>query len=125
MEFNVVFAPRDSALTYFLPFSRAWELIFGALLAFVAARYRTILNQNNEPSLTQNAVGALGLGAILAAVFCIDQFKPYPGWWALLPTVGAVMVIAAGPSSWANRKLLSSRPAVSVGLISYPLYLWH
>src|SRR5207248_3527157 len=52
MAFNVVFAPRDSALTYFLPFSRAWELIFGALLAFVAARYRTILNQNNEPSLT-------------------------------------------------------------------------
>ncbi|MFC7553710.1 hypothetical protein ACFQU7_17920 [Pseudoroseomonas wenyumeiae] len=52
-------------------------------------------------------------------------WHPFPGWAALLPVAGAVAVIAAGPGAWANRRLLSSRPAVFIGLISYPLYLWH
>ena len=49
----------------------------------------------------------------------------YPGWSALAPTAGAALVIAAGPRAAANRTLLSMRPMVFVGLISYPLYLWH
>jgi peptidoglycan/LPS O-acetylase OafA/YrhL len=49
----------------------------------------------------------------------------YPGWSAVAPTLGAALVIAAGPGAWANRTLLSTRLAVGVGLISYPLYLWH
>ena len=49
----------------------------------------------------------------------------YPGWSALTPTLGAVLVITAGPSAALNRTLLSNRAMVFVGLISYPLYLWH
>ena len=49
----------------------------------------------------------------------------YPGWSALAPTLGAVLVIAAGPGALVNATLLSMRPVVFVGLISYPLYLWH
>ena len=49
----------------------------------------------------------------------------YPGWSALAPTLGAVFVIAAGPRAIWNRSWLSVRPIVFVGLISYPLYLWH
>ena len=49
----------------------------------------------------------------------------YPGWKALAPTAGAVLVIAAGPTARSNRALLSIRPMVFIGLISYPLYLWH
>jgi hypothetical protein len=51
--------------------------------------------------------------------------EPYPGWKALAPTLGAALVIAAGPSAIWNRHLLSLRPMVFIGLISYPLYLWH
>ena len=49
----------------------------------------------------------------------------YPGWSALAPTLGAAMVIAAGSSAIWNRTWLSARPVVFIGLISYPLYLWH
>jgi hypothetical protein len=49
----------------------------------------------------------------------------FPGVWALVPTVGTAMVIFAGPSAFPNRFLLSNRALVAVGLVSYPLYLWH
>jgi hypothetical protein len=58
-------------------------------------------------------------------MFGIDQSDSFPGWWALLPTIGAALVIAAGEAAWSNRYILSCKPAVFVGLISYPLYLWH
>lgn len=49
----------------------------------------------------------------------------FPGHRALWPTIGAVLIIAAGPHSWLNRRLFSNKLAVGTGLISYPLYLWH
>jgi hypothetical protein len=49
----------------------------------------------------------------------------FPGWLALLPAAGAVSLILAGPMATVNRFILSNRVAVFVGLISYPLYLWH
>jgi peptidoglycan/LPS O-acetylase OafA/YrhL len=49
----------------------------------------------------------------------------FPGWWALAPTMGTLLLISSGPSGWINAKVLSMRPIVFVGLVSYPLYLWH
>ena len=66
-----------------------------------------------------------GLVLLIVAVAAVDNAKPFPGWWALPPTLGAALLIWAGKDAWLNRKLLSIRPLVFVGLISYPLYLWH
>jgi hypothetical protein len=55
----------------------------------------------------------------------LNQASHYPGRLAPVPTVGTALMIASGPYSLLSRYLLSSRAAVSVGLISYPLYLWH
>lgn len=49
----------------------------------------------------------------------------FPGWWALLPTLGGALLIFAGPQAWVNQKILSNRLLVWFGLISFPLYLWH
>jgi peptidoglycan/LPS O-acetylase OafA/YrhL len=49
----------------------------------------------------------------------------YPGWWATLPVVGTVLIVWAGADAWINRAVLGWRPLVYIGLISYPLYLWH
>ncbi len=64
-----------------------------------------------------------GLPLILALAL-LSHNTPYPGWAALLPTLGALLLISAG-GSWFNRHVLSAGPVVFVGLISYPLYLWH
>lgn len=62
----------------------------------------------------------------IARVLWLDgSDSAYPGWSALAPTIGAALVIAAGPQARWNRAWLSLKPAVWIGLISYPLYLWH
>jgi peptidoglycan/LPS O-acetylase OafA/YrhL len=61
----------------------------------------------------------------LAAIAGFDKEGQYPGWLALLPTLGTALLIWAGPSAWINRTLLARPALVGLGLISYPLYLWH
>jgi peptidoglycan/LPS O-acetylase OafA/YrhL len=70
-------------------------------------------------------LSVLGLLLLLLSVIFIDQDQPYPGSWALLPVVGTLLIIAAGNQSWFNQSVLSNRVLVGIGLISYPLYLWH
>jgi peptidoglycan/LPS O-acetylase OafA/YrhL len=125
MGINVVFVSRYSAATYFLPFARLWELFAGAGLSLVFQRNLHAPWESVLVTRWKHAVGAVGLAMLILAIFGIDQYDLFPGWWALLPTMGAVLVIAAGQTSWVNRYVLSARPAVLVGLISYPLYLWH
>jgi peptidoglycan/LPS O-acetylase OafA/YrhL len=68
--------------------------------------------------------GVPGLNAT-ASLLRLDQGMIYPGAWAAVPTLGAALVIWAGAGACVNRVLLGNRPIVFVGLISYPLYLWH
>ena len=109
---------RPSAAFYW-PFSRFWELMIGGLLAYIALHRVDLLQKHGN---VRSTIGAtlLALGFLL-----IDRDSPFPGWWTLLPTIGAFLLISAGSASWFNRHILSNRMMVWVGLISYPLYLWH
>ncbi len=103
---------------YGLP-SRAWELMLGAL----AALY---LHQRPQPGgwLAQG-LALLGLALVLGSAMLLDNSLPFPSLYALLPTVGATLIILfATPNNGAG-KLLSLPPLVGVGLISYSAYLWH
>jgi peptidoglycan/LPS O-acetylase OafA/YrhL len=125
MAVNVLLVLRYSAATFFLPFSRFWELFLGAGLSLCLQRNAHIAWQTQLSKQWKTGVGFLGLALLIISIFGIDANDPYPGWWALLPTIGTALTIAAGPDSWSNRYILSCKPAVLVGLISYPLYLWH
>lgn len=106
---------------FFLPLTRFWELMLGAGLAYATfcGRWQAV----GGPG--RGALAALGLSMIVAAAALMDKSSRFPGFWALLPSFGAAFVIAAGPQAWLNRSLFSQRAVVYVGLISYPLYLWH
>jgi peptidoglycan/LPS O-acetylase OafA/YrhL len=125
MLVNVAFVQRHAAASYFLPFSRLWELFLGAGLSLIMQHHLQAPWEFRLLARWQHGIGLLGLSVLILSVFGIDDRDAFPGWWALLPTIGAVLVIAVGQSSWVNRYLLSSRPAVLIGLFSYPLYLWH
>lgn len=116
---NLYLMSRDSVAAFYLPFSRFWELMIGGMLAHVMLRHPRFIDEY------RNGRSTLGLVLILAGFFVLNKDRHFPGWWALLPTLGAFFVISAGPDAWLNRKILSSRLLVFVGLISYPLYLWH
>ena len=106
---------------FYSPISRFWELLIGAALA-----YSVLLRQDQQPGSATRArvLAAAGLLLLGSAIVLLTQQNAFPGWWALLPTLGTVLLIAT-PDAWINRVLLSNRVLVFVGLISYPLYLWH
>jgi peptidoglycan/LPS O-acetylase OafA/YrhL len=106
---------------YLMPL-RAWEFVAGGLIVpAVVGRLGRL------PVLMRHAGAILGMVMIVYAIVMLEADSPWPGWLTLLPVGGAVLVIAFcldAPSIPAAR-LLASRPAVAIGLISYSWYLWH
>jgi peptidoglycan/LPS O-acetylase OafA/YrhL len=112
---------KPNAAFYLLP-SRAWELALGALLCFPPVSRMLVRIPRTVASLASLA-GILFLGI---AVTSYDSLTPFPGFAALLPCTGAALIIAAGEGGPSlGGRILSLRPLVWVGLISYSLYLWH
>jgi len=124
--FSVVMTPRQGVLAFYLPMSRFWELLVGASLAILRSRAvsSSRWGQPAGPVLAE-AMSWGGLAAIVVAVSGFGRETPFPGYAAALPELGAALVIAAGAQAGANRWLLGHPAMVWVGLISYPLYLWH
>jgi peptidoglycan/LPS O-acetylase OafA/YrhL len=77
-----------------------------------------------SPTL-RNCQSVGGFVLIFLVVALIARDAQFPGWWAVLPTAGTALIINAGPQVWLNRTILSHPALVGIGLISYPLYLWH
>jgi peptidoglycan/LPS O-acetylase OafA/YrhL len=109
-----------SAAFYLLP-TRAWELMVGAVASVVLMGRSTL----PAPPLMQQMGGLVGVLAICGSVVFYDQTTAFPGLPALLPTLGAALIILfANPETQAGR-LLAWPPMVGLGLISYSAYLWH
>lgn len=119
---SFVTSVSDPTAAFYSPLSRFWELMIGGSLAWLLLHRPSLVQYGPRAS---NALSAAGLVLIGAAVLFINENDVFPGWRALLPTVGAFLVICAGPRAWLNKHVLGTRMAVSIGLISYPLYLWH
>lgn len=103
---------RPASAFYLLP-SRAWEMLAGGLL---------YLNPRPLRASWQRTAEWAGFGLILASILLLDGSLPWPGWRALLPVCGAVLVLlAARQNSW-----LTAHPVAQwLGNCSYSLYLWH
>ena len=125
---NVGGIEQYASATFYSIASRAWELLIGALLACLSlgrGPAALVAAVDGSNVARRDALSVAGLALIVAACLLVRGGKGFPGWWALLPTLGAACLIAAGPLAWVNRVILSNRLLVWVGLISYPLYLWH
>jgi peptidoglycan/LPS O-acetylase OafA/YrhL len=108
---------RDTA--FYMPYTRAWELLIGTLLSLgVFPKLRSVWSRN--------LVALLGIGMILFACFFYSRLILFPGLSALLPCIGCALVIGAGVEGRSIvYSVLAWRPFVFLGLISYSLYLWH
>lgn len=106
------------AAFYLLP-TRAWELLAGSVLALA------LLHRTPSAALSQIA-GPVGLALVAASIWVYTPVTPVPGWFALLPTLGAVALITGGYAQKAAlTRGFSWAPLVWIGKISYPLYLVH
>ncbi|WP_075292742.1 acyltransferase family protein [Pararhizobium arenae] len=101
---------------FYLPTSRAWELLAGSLCAFLVS---------GGYARNSNLLSALGLVLIGVGIFVYDAATPYPSFYTAVPVVGTVLIVLYGWQGTWTAALLSTRPFVGIGLISYSLYLWH
>jgi peptidoglycan/LPS O-acetylase OafA/YrhL len=113
---NIALSVTNIVDAFYLPVSRFWELLAGAGLAGRQFALAPIL---------RSWISFAGLAALLTSAALFTPGMPFPGWPALLPVAGALGLILAGPEATVNRTVLSKRAIVFVGLISYPLYIWH
>lgn len=116
---------------FYAPMTRTWELLAGAILAWALMPPKNIALghiQSFVQNLTikqKNICSGIGLLLLVGGINLITEKSAFPGWWALMPVFGAVLLILSGPQAWLNRHLLSNKIMIFFGLISFPLYLWH
>lgn len=115
---NLWATQQKPEFAFFMSPPRFWELLLGALLA-------TGLIPNIESRRVNQLLALLGLGLIAISVFAYSDSMDYPGIAALLPCLGAGLILLSGHEDGPVNKILSARPIVFLGLISYSLYLWH
>lgn len=120
LAYSTWLTPRNSGFAYFSTFTRAWELALGGALCAFGSVARL-------PKGMRAALGYIGLALVVAAAWWFDADTPFPGYHAMLPAVGAALLIAADDAGGALsiNRLLSSAPFQYFGDISYSLYLWH
>ena len=117
LALSVTLTPGSPGVAFYLLPTRAWELLAGGLVSWFGAA-------GSSNSRVREAAAALGFALVLSAVIVFDSSTPFPGYAAVLPVTGAALLLGYGPGSRAGA-LLSVRPLVFVGLISYSAYLWH
>lgn len=134
---------KDAVATFYSPQTRFWELLSGSLLAWFSLYkknsfsnykvrvdgwlakviYRDTVEADGKT--LSNVISFAGSLLLVYGFWRITKDVSFPGKWAVIPVLGAVLIIFAGPKAWINRRILSNEIAVWFGLISFPLYLWH
>lgn len=115
-EFGVIHSP---AATFYLLPTRGWELLMGAIAALhLSGHVQATARWREVPA-------SLGVLMLAYGVLMFGKSTPFPGFYALVPTVGALLIILYADAQTYAGKLLGSRALVGVGLISYSAYLWH
>lgn len=109
---------------YLLP-SRAWELGIGAILCVQTEAWRAAASPHRPRRLIDEIAAILGLVMIAYAVVAFDDSVPFPSILALIPVVGTALVLRFAEASTLAGRVLTFKPLVGMGLISYSAYLWH
>lgn len=105
---------------FYFPVSRFWELILGGILATTTSQMHA-----KHKLLSSNFISVIAIILLALSFIFISKESIYPGYWALLPTMATFLAILSKSNTFFNGKILSNKALVKIGLVSYPLYLWH
>ena len=118
---NIFTAKNNAVAAFYSPLSRFWELLIGSVLAYTSMQTA----KTPKSATADNWTAWAGVALLAIGVYLINPERRFPGFWALFPTLAAYLLIKAGPKAWFNQYVLSNKLLVWIGLISFPLYLWH
>jgi peptidoglycan/LPS O-acetylase OafA/YrhL len=118
---SVVQTASSPTVAYFSPFTRAWELAIGALIA-VSTKWLLAIPKGIAASLTWVGLAAIAYGAV-----AFNSATAYPGYLVAIPVVGAALVISGGTRNprFAAESVFARGPLQWIGKLSYSIYLWH
>ena len=140
---NLKGVKQGVAAAFYSPQTRFWELLSGSCWAWVTLyKSHALVNLGNKLDgyiatapdgeglasackALPNVLSFFGFVLLAYGFWRINKELAFPGHWALVPVTGTLLILMGGSKSWINRKILSNRMAVWLGLISFPLYLWH
>jgi hypothetical protein len=140
---NIYEVKSDAVGAFYSPLTRFWELLSGGILAYLllpnkmgallvyidkkSCLFSFIFNRKIplNSNYSKNWLSVIGAFLLLYGFTMINSSYVFPGIWALIPVLGTCLIIYSGPYAWFNVKILSNRLITWVGLISFPLYLWH
>jgi peptidoglycan/LPS O-acetylase OafA/YrhL len=126
LAYSIYSTGQQAGAAYFSTFTRGWELALGGMLALVPTS-----RLGRQSPWVVGALAWAGLGAIVFSTFQFNDDTLFPGYAALLPTLGTAAIIAAGFATTSGTtpaspvRLLTLGPVRHVGRISYSWYLWH
>lgn len=106
---------------FFLLPTRSWELAIGSLVAVRFAWY----SRSTIAPMVSETLSAVGIALIVISIFLFDEATPFPGLFALVPTLGTALVLLFGWPETVVGRMLSTKAMVGIGLVSYSAYLWH
>lgn len=114
LALSVVLSPQDPSASFYLLHTRAWEMLAGGIAFLAAKRYP-------QGPVRAKVLAHLGFALIIASIFLLKPSYVWPGYWALLPVLGALLVIfGRAPTVWTDNKF-----SQWLGTNSYSIYLWH
>ncbi|HEX5311190.1 acyltransferase family protein [Aquabacterium sp.] len=114
---------HNATAAFYAPVTRFWELLTGSALAIMQMRKPAMWTALRAPS--RHVMSLAGIAALIGSIALFSSGMGFPGYIAAIPVVGSALLIAAGKDAVINKWVLSQRWIVGIGLISYPLYLWH
>lgn len=115
---------KPIATFYLLP-TRVWELAIGVGIAFCFLYKKEYIQNILSNKQLNEFLSLLGLFMIGYAVFFFNKNTPFPSMYALVPTIGTGLIIVFSSAQTIIGRMLSTKPFVATGLISYSAYLWH
>ncbi len=127
LAMNLYWFKTKPEMDFFLPHTRIWELLCGAMLAWGNLHWKEKAG-NIKAKLGgdkfNHILSVVGFLLLVISIACIKE-RHFPGYKAILPIVATVLIILAGQNGILNKWILSNKVLVWFGLISYPMYLWH
>ncbi|MFM2310528.1 MAG: hypothetical protein RLY87_2650, partial [Chloroflexota bacterium] len=127
---NLLTVGDPAGIAFYWPMMRVWQFACGAFLAYQSlnsgqTRMQVWWQRATASTTTRLLLGCVAVLALGVCTFFYDKNTPYPGWAALVPTIAAMVLLVGRPGDWVGQWFLATRPMVAIGVISYPLYLWH
>lgn len=115
LSLSIFITPSSPSVAFYLLHTRAWEMLTGGLVYLLA-------NQIILTNLKQRIIETIGFSLIIFSILIFDTQSSWPGWRALIPVVGSLLVLIAArqASMWTSNSITQR-----LGDWSYSLYLWH